>query len=149
MLNEEKADAGTVKDLADKNSKIETALQKIFGSIEKEAIKAADVKTEGLGDVLKNAIDPTKNPVLKMINKSKLMSSIMAVLGLASQKPPHEISLKSMIQGLSDPKPDVIELMSDYIDPSNLETIMQLVQQIPMEETLEDKIAEAVMDLLG
>ena len=148
MLNEEKADAGTVKDLADKNSKIEAALQKIFGSIEKEAMKAADVKSEGLGDVLKNAIDPNKNPVLKMINKSKLMSSIMAVLGLASETPPHEISFESMVQGLTDPKPDVLELMSDYIDPSNLETIMQLVQQIPMEETLEDQIVEAVMDLL-
>jgi len=148
MLNEEEADVETVKDLADKNAQIDKALQQIFGSIEKQAMKAADVKSEGIGDAIKNALDPSKNPVLKMINKSKALGSIMAALGLAGKAPPHEVSLNSMVDGLADPKPGVIELISDYIDPSTLETIMQLVQQTPMEETLEDQIAEAVMDLL-
>ena len=147
MLNEE----ATVEDVEvlEKNPAIKKALQQIFGSIEKKALEATDdVQSEGLGDVLKSAFDPDKNPILKMANNNKLMSGIMAVLGLADENPPHKISLKTMIQGMADPKPDVIELISDYIDPSNLETIMQLAQQMVMGESLEDKIAEAVMELM-
>ena len=149
MLNEE-ATVADVKKITEKNPKIEQALEAFFSSIEDKIKQNSDgMMDEGFGDFLMAAIDPTKNPILQKIADNKVMGAVLGVLGFADDDPPHEVSASSIAQGISDPKPGVVEYISQFLDPSIINQMMQMIQSSPMEETLENQIEEAVSEIMA